>query len=326
MRRFVSSMPLTSTILALAISASPTLAADPPAAQKPETKKPEAKTPDIKPAAAAKPKAAPPAPRKPTVVDPRDEPEQKPAPKKPDAVPKKPAPQKPQKPLTPGGVYKAGDMQRPRPPVITPGQFLGAVPPPSDALVLFDGNDLAKWSADGAADSRPSWKIVDGYLEVPQPRTRGIVTRDEFGSCQIHLEWATPAEVKGTGQGRGNSGIMLHGIGEVQVLDSYQNDTYPDGQAAAIYSKYPPLVNASRKPGEWQTYDIVVELAEVDEKTKQVKRPARITVMHNGVIAQHASEVESRAAKFKLALQDHGNPVRYRNIWIRPLKPEPQAK
>ncbi|MBN8627050.1 MAG: DUF1080 domain-containing protein, partial [Planctomycetes bacterium] len=155
----------------------------------------------------------------------------------------------------------------------------------------------------------------------------------------LHIEFATPAEVKGTGQGRGNSGIMLHGVCEVQVLDSFENDTYPDGQAAAIYSNYPPLVNASRKPGEWQTYDIILELARPIETptpdvlknlpadaakkimpTKQKLRPARITVIHNGIVVQHAEELTSTAKKFKLALQDHNNPVRYRNIWIRPLK------
>lgn len=280
--------------------------------------------------------------------------------KKPDAKKvdtKKPAVKKFEQPLTPGGKYRAHDMQRPRPKVVTPptaSTDAQAGAPPSDAIVLFDGKTLAAWLLEGRdpktkqpLTTPAAWPVRDGYMEVP-PRSAGsrgsIVTREEFGSCQMHIEFATPAEVSGSGQGRGNSGIMLHGVCEVQVLDSFKNDTYPDGQAAAIYSNYPPLVNASRKPGQWQTYDIILELARpvenklVESKpiaalaavpadaakklvaTKPKLRPARITVLHNGVIVQHAEELASTATKFKLALQDHGNPVRYRNIWIRPLK------
>jgi hypothetical protein len=150
------------------------------------------------------------------------------------------------------------------------------------------------------------------------PKSGTLDTRDEFSSCQIHIEWATPAEVVGKSQGRGNSGVLIHGWGEVQVLDSFENDTYPDGQAAAIYNRYPPLVNASRKPGEWQSYDIICDCAEIDAKGKVLK-PARLTVMHNGLIVHHAVAIETTKQKFGFALQDHQNPVRYRNIWVRPL-------
>jgi len=300
-----------------------------PAATKPAAAKPAAATPTAaksaataKPTPASKPttttKAA--AARKPTHVAPGDDDVKKPA-----AVAKKPV----EKALTPGGKYRAGDMKRPRPAVISPPTESTAQRPgrpPSDAIVLFDGSDLSQWVREGrgndptkAVDLTPTWQIKSDYMQCV-PRTGGIGTKESFGDCQLHIEWATPAVVSGSSQGRGNSGIMLHGIGEVQVLDSYENDTYPDGQAGAIYGKYPPLVNASRRPGEWQAYDIILELAKVDAKTKQVVRPARITVLHNGVVVHHAAELESRAASFRFGLQDHGNTVRYRNIWLRPMK------
>lgn len=224
-----------------------------------------------------------------------------------------------EKPLTPGGVYREGDMQRPRPTVITPPSVNTA---PSDAVVLFDGTDLSRFIRrprrdDPDKSETPSWKIENGYAEV-KPKGGDIDTRDQFGSCQIHIEWATPAEVVGKSQGRGNSGVLIHGWGEVQVLDSHENDTYPDGQAAAIYHRYPPLVNASRKPGEWQTYDIICDCAKLDAKGK-VLEPARLTVMHNGVVVHHAVVLDATTQKFGFALQDHHNPVRYRNIWVRPL-------
>jgi hypothetical protein len=211
--------------------------------------------------------------------------------------------------------YRSGDMSRPRPRVIDPGT--GAPPeqpgkPPSDAIVLFNGADLKEWS--GGKDSEPKWKVENGYAEV---KGGAITTRKKFGSCQVHIEWATPKEVKGNSQGRGNSGVYLGGFGEVQVLDSYQNDTYPDGQAGALYGKFPPLVNASRKPGEWQAYDIIAELPKVE--SNKVTRPGRITVLHNGVVVHHAAEFNGKFGEFGIHLQDHGNPVRYRNIWVRPL-------
>lgn len=230
---------------------------------------------------------------------------------------KGPEPKK-EKPFTPGGIYREGDMKRPKPTVVTPATNSTA---PSDAVVLFDGQDLSKFKriarkGDDPSE-KPTWKIENGYAEV-SPKGGQIDTLDQFGSCQIHLEWATPAEVKGNGQGRGNSGVLIHGWGEVQVLDSYENDTYADGQAAAIYHKYPPLVNASRKPGEWQSYDIICECAKLDAKGK-VLEPAKLTVLHNGLVVQHAVTLDTTVQKFGFSLQDHLNPVRYRNIWVRPL-------
>lgn len=223
-----------------------------------------------------------------------------------------------EKPLTPGGIYREGDMQRPKPTVVTPGIATTA---PGDAIVLFDGKDLSKFRRVARKGDDPSevpvWKIENGHAEIT-PKGGQLETKDKFGSCQIHLEWATPAEVRGNGQGRGNSGVMLHGWGEVQVLDSFENDTYPDGQAAAVYHKYPPLVNASRKPGEWQSYDIICECAKLDAKGAVVE-PARLTVIHNGVIVQHAVVMDTKVQEFGFGLQDHLNPVRYRNIWVRPL-------
>ncbi|MCC7494080.1 MAG: DUF1080 domain-containing protein [Fimbriimonadaceae bacterium] len=231
-----------------------------------------------------------------------------------------PAATRPEPPLTPGGVYRAHDGKRPRPEVIQPGTASTAAAagqPPSDAVVLFNGTDWSKWEVQGKPGQEPGWKIQDGYAEVVA-KTGAIQTRDRFGSSQIHLEWATPAEVKGSSQGRGNSGVFFLGFGEVQVLDSYQNDTYPDGQAGAVYGKYPPLVNACRPPGEWQTYDLIIEVAQLDAD-KKVVRPARLSVIHNGVLLHHAVDLAGTQQDGVLQLQDHGNPVRYRNLWIRPL-------
>lgn len=230
--------------------------------------------------------------------------------------------------------WRVHDAYRPEPRVITPGT--ASTPdkpgrPPSDAIILFDGSDLSQWtnlrSVPGRGDKPAEWKVEGGYMEVNG--TGSIRTRESFGSCQLHVEWATPAEVKGSSQKRGNSGVMIMGLYEVQVLDSYDNRTYSDGQAAAIYGQYPPLVNASRGPGQWQTYDIIFEAPQFDGE--EVAKPAYVTVLHNGVIVHHHAEVLGRVAhkfpakyaphaeKLPLTLQDHGNPVRYRNIWIRPL-------
>ena len=228
--------------------------------------------------------------------------------------------------LAPGGKWKHGDMSRPRPRVITPpGMSTQAAPgqPPSDAIVLFDGKDLSKWKRDmrkddTASDDRALWKVEDGYFEVV-PKTGYIRTREKIaGDTQWHLEWAAPSEVKGNSQGRGNSGVFIGGFPEVQVLDSFENDTYPDGQAAGLYGNYPPMVNASRKPGEWQIYDIIIERQRKDEKGAVVKK-ARISVIHNGIVVQWGREFDSGAQDGDLGLQDHGNPVRYRNIWVRPI-------
>ncbi len=234
---------------------------------------------------------------------------------------------KKEQPMTPGGVFRAHDMQRPRPPVITPPGFSSqerAGAPPSDAIVLFDGKDLSKWKADPRKDTppgddKPRWKIENGYTEIAA-KAGGIRTRESFkGDYQLHLEWRAPDVVVGNSQGRGNSGVFIGGFPEIQVLDSYQNDTYPDGQAAGLYSNYPPMVNASRKPGEWQTYDIFFERSKPGSK-------AKLTVIHNGIVVQYQREFDGAAQDGDLALQDHNNPVRYRNIWLRPLRVDSDAK
>jgi hypothetical protein len=220
------------------------------------------------------------------------------------------------------------DMNRPLPPVVDPGPAGPPAPAPSDALILFDGQNLSRWQA---AEGGPAkWKVENGCMEVVA-KAGSIRTNTGFGDCQLHVEWATPAVVSGEGQDRGNSGVFLMDTYEVQVLDSSNNRTYADGMAAAIYGQYPPLVNASRKPGEWQTYDIIFHRPRFDGEGK-VTIPARMTVIHNGVLVQDNVELlgptahkmrvpyKAHADKLPLSLQDHGNPVRYRNIWIRELK------
>ncbi|HEY8485341.1 MAG TPA: DUF1080 domain-containing protein [Longimicrobiales bacterium] len=225
-------------------------------------------------------------------------------------------------------------MERPRPPVVTPGPAPATpVPPPSDAIVLFDGRDVSKWRSSKGGPVQ--WKVENGYMEVVRG-TGSIETIQGFGDVQLHIEWATPTPPRGEGQNRGNSGVFLMGRYEVQVLDSYQNDTYPDGQAGALYGQYPPLVNASRAPGEWQTYDIIFRAPRFDAQGNLV-RPARVTVFHNGVLVQDNVELVGPTAhrarppyqahpdRLPLVLQDHGDPVRFRNIWVRELKsPEEQ--
>jgi hypothetical protein len=213
-------------------------------------------------------------------------------------------------------IFGADKKEEVEPKVIDPG------PPPSDAIVLFDGKDLSKWQGE---KGEPRWKLVNGLMEVNG--TGSILTKDEFGDCQLHIEWATPAEVKGNSQGRGNSGVYFQGRYEIQVLDSYKNKTYPNGQAGAFYEHNAPLVNASRKPGEWQTYDIIFHAPRA--KADGGVELGSFTVFHNSVLIQDHIPIKgdaTTAAKFKgvtpkgpLVLQDHGNPVRYRNIWIRPL-------
>ena len=218
-------------------------------------------------------------------------------------------------------------MDRPRPPVVQPAPQAGQAPP-SDAIVLFDGKDLAQWQAEDGSAAK--WVVRDGFVEV-KPGTGMLVSRRGFGDAQLHIEWATPTPPKGEGQERGNSGIFLMGIYELQVLDSYQNDTYADGQAGAIYGQSPPLVNATRPPGQWQTYDVVFRRPHF-KADSSVERPARMTVFLNGVLIQDNFELSgptahqrrppysAHADKLPLKLQDHGNPVRYRNIWIRELQ------
>jgi hypothetical protein len=208
----------------------------------------------------------------------------------------------------------------PEPRVIEPGPIGG---PPSDAIVLFDGKDLSNFR--GQRDPEPKWKVAGGVMETtPQG---GVFSKEEFGDCQLHIEWATPSVVKGDGQGRGNSGVYLMGRYEIQVLDSYQNKTYPNGQCGSFYGHKAPLVNASRKPGEWQTYDIIFHAPKqlADGKVQA----GSFTVLHNGVLIQDhipiegdpttAAPLKAVAEKGPLYLQDHGNPVRFRNIWVRKL-------
>lgn len=205
----------------------------------------------------------------------------------------------------------------------TEPKVVNAGPPPSDAMVLFDGKDLSKWQS--ANGGEPKWKLLDGAVEVNG--TGSIMTRESFGDVQLHVEWATPAEVKGNSQERGNSGVYLQGRYEIQVLDSYDNKTYFNGQAGSFYGHNAPLVNVSRKPGEWQSFDIIFHAPKTTADGKV--EPGSFTVLQNGVLVQDHIPVNGEAttaAKFSgvtpkgpLVLQDHGNPVRYRNIWIRPL-------
>ncbi len=222
------------------------------------------------------------------------------------------------------------DRNRPQPPVITPGEA-GTQDrpgrPPSDAIVLFDGKNLSQWEAVNGGPAK--WNVGNGYFETA-PKTGNIRTKQPFGNCQLHVEWATPSPPRGEDQDRGNSGVFLHSLYEIQVLDSYQNITYPDGQAAAVYGQYPPLVNASHPPGQWQTYDVVFHGPRFESDGK-LRRPAYVTVLHNGMLVQDhvaimgPTEHKQRPPyhvtpdKLPLMLQDHNHPVRYRNIWIREL-------
>ncbi|MBM3859140.1 MAG: DUF1080 domain-containing protein [Verrucomicrobia bacterium] len=224
----------------------------------------------------------------------------------------------------PKQTWKPKDMNRPRPKVVDPGAPKPGEmrPPPPNAIVLFDGKDLSKWvrrpgPKDADKSPEPKWKVENGYMEIV-PKGGTIASKEKFGDCEIHIEWATPVEVSGKGQGRGNSGVFLPGHQEVQVLDSYENDTYPDGQAGAIYAMYPPLVNACRKPGEWQSYHITLRQPRFDAQGKMTVS-ASVTVVHNGILIQDNVELRGEATEGPLILQDHKNPVRYRNIWIRTL-------
>lgn len=231
-------------------------------------------------------------------------------------------------PVIPGQKWKVHDIDRPRPKTITPGAHYGE--PPSDAIVLFDGKDLSKWqNSKGGKVSDAKWKVAGGYVECVGG-TGDLMSKEKFGDAQYHIEWASPTEIDGTSQWRGNSGILLMSRYEIQVLDSFNNPTYADGQAGAIYGWWPPMVNPTRKPGEWQAYDIILEAPKFDGAT--LKKPAYVTVILNGVVLHHHQEIggpmahrvvrkyEPHAAEESLSLQDHDTKVRYRNIWVRKLK------
>jgi hypothetical protein len=226
--------------------------------------------------------------------------------------------------------WKVHDWNRPRPAIITPptaSTQAKAGAAPSDAIVLFDGTDMSNWRAMNGGPAK--WIVKDDYME--SVRGAGYVrTLQGFGDCQLHVEFRTPTPVMGESQGRGNSGVFLMGVYEVQVLDSYDNITYADGQCSAIYGQYPPQVNACRKPGEWQTYDIIFKAPRFAANGDLLK-PAIITVLQNGVLTQDHVEIngptnwcskspyEAHPGKLPLSFQDHGNPVRYRNVWVREL-------
>lgn len=232
-------------------------------------------------------------------------------------------------------VHEGDPKKQPQPPVITPPtqstpETAGQAP--SDAIVLFDGTEesLKNWL--GKKGQPVTWKLVDGALESVK-KAGNIKTKQAFGDCQLHLEWASPSKVMGNGQGRGNSGVFLMGLYEVQILDCYNNRTYPDGQAGALYGRKKPLVNACRKPGEWQAYDIIFHQPVFGEAGKVVKK-ATFTILHNGVVIHDhvylsggtgwrgphaATEYSKHPQKLPITLQDHKNPVRFRNIWIREL-------
>lgn len=217
------------------------------------------------------------------------------------------------------GEWKSGIVW-PEPPVVAPGPIGG---PPADAIVLFDGRDLLQWNGG------QKWLVQDG---VATARGGSISTKQSFGDCQLHVEWASPSEIKRNSQHRGNSGVYMMGHYEVQILDSYDNETYFDGQAGAIYKQSPPMVNACRPPGQWQTFDIIFRAPRFAEDGS-VKRPAAMTVLHNGVLIQNHFELsgstfwhkppkyEPHAEKLPISIQFHGDPVRFRNIWVRELVP-----
>ena len=229
-------------------------------------------------------------------------------------------------PIIPGTKWHVHDGKRPQPRVVQPGVASTqdkAGTAPSDAVVLFDGKDLSAWRSN---KGEAHWKVEDGAFVVQ--RGGAIRTKEEFGDCQLHIEWMAPPP-KGHGQGRGNSGLFFFGRYEVQILDSYENKTYPDGQAGALYGQYPPMVNACRKPGEWQSYDVIFEAPRF--KDGKLAKPAYVTVFHNGVLLHHRrkllgptrhrrnTEYRPHKPKGPIQLQDHGNPVRFRNVWLRPL-------
>jgi hypothetical protein len=229
-------------------------------------------------------------------------------------------------PMQPGGKWHVHDPARPQPPVVTPGTFSENASPPSDAIVLFDGKDLSQWR-DKKTGGPAFWMVEDGAAVSAKG---DIVTTKEFGDIQLHLEFREPTPPKDSGQGRGNSGVFFMGQYEIQVLDCYSNKTYADGVTAGIYGQHPPLANACRPPGEWQTYDIIFNVPHFGPNG-EVLSPGHVTVFHNGVVAQNHQAIRGATnwrspGKYTphgpygpLALQFHNNAVSFRNIWVRPV-------
>ena len=233
--------------------------------------------------------------------------------------------------FNPGSRWRIHDADRPQPPVVTPGETV-SVPPPSDAVVLFAGKDLSQWVSRGAngAESPATWVVRDGYFEA---QGGNLSTKAGFGDVQLHLEYAIPADVTGSSQNRGNGGVTFMGRYEIQILDSYANRTYADGMMASIYGEWPPLVNVSRKPGEWQSLDIIFEAPHFTGRVT----PGYFTILWNGVIVHNRTELVGSTlptmtphvytphdAELPLQLQGRAS-IRYRNVWIRPLKPYNQG-
>ncbi|MCH7411255.1 DUF1080 domain-containing protein [Belliella sp. DSM 111904] len=222
---------------------------------------------------------------------------------------------------------EATEFYQPVPRKVTPGQENNMAP--DDAIVLFDGSNLNQFESNRSEGGAAQWTLSDGVMTV-KPRTGDIRTKEAFGDMQLHIEWSSPTEIKGEGQGRGNSGVIIMGHYEVQVLDSYESKTYTNGQAASIYKQFPPLVNAMKAPGEWNTYDIFFTAPRFN-KDGMVISPAKVTVVHNGVLVQNAVELKgpteyigipnyrAHAEELPFVLQDHGDLVSYRNIWVRKL-------
>lgn len=214
----------------------------------------------------------------------------------------------------------------PQPKIVTPGTTDALVAPPSDAIVLFSGDDLSAWR--NAKGEPAGWSVRDGIITVV-PKTGDIFTRQEFDDFQLHIEWSAPTVVKGTSQGRGNSGVLLQGLYEIQVLDNWDNETYVNGQAGSLYKQSPPLVNPIRKPGEWNVYDIIYTAPRFREDGT-IRTPGHVTVLFNGVLVQNHTAIQGTTqyigppqvtphGKGPIRLQDHGDLVSYRNIWIREL-------
>ena len=234
-------------------------------------------------------------------------------------------------PVIPGQRWKVHDVERPAPPVVTPSTRsgeLGAGSFPSDAVTLFDGSSLDGWVH--SKGERAAWALVaDNAMEVV-PRTGDIQSKFQFGTCQLHVEWRAPTDIRADSQGRGNSGVFLMGLYEIQVLDGYDNPTYADGSTAAVYGQHPPLVNACVAPGEWHVYDIVFEAPRFEDG--KLLAPAYVTVFHNGLLVHLRQEIQGPTQHRALAsyatahdsigplvLQDHGDKVQFRNIWVREL-------